>query len=168
MDNFALIKFTQSIQQKKFILLFFTLSFLFIAPVNQLPAAWGSSRILAQNSLNKNQADELFRQGKQQSRNGNLQAALISWKRALQIYRDIKNLGGVGKTLEVIGVTYTYLGDDEKAIKYHEQSLAIAKQLNSPRAIANTLGNLGIAYSNLGNYQKSVEFYEQSLAISKR
>ena len=57
MDNFALIKFTRSIQQKKFILFFFTLSFLFIAPANQLPALSGCYLILAQISPNKILAD---------------------------------------------------------------------------------------------------------------
>ncbi|WP_413168110.1 tetratricopeptide repeat protein [Capilliphycus salinus ALCB114379] len=62
---------------------------------------------------------------------------------------------------------YDRLGQDQKAIEFHQQSLAIAQELGFRPGIATSLNNLGIAYEGLGQYQKAIEFHRQSLMVKQ-
>jgi len=62
---------------------------------------------------------------------------------------------------------YDSLGEYEKAIAFHEQSLAVKREIGKRQGEATSLGNLGSAYDSLGEYEKAIVFREQSLAISR-
>ncbi|MBP5971887.1 tetratricopeptide repeat protein [Brasilonema sp. CT11] len=68
--------------------------------------------------------------------------------------------------LTSLGNAYESLAQYQKAIDYHQQSLAISLEIGDRKGEANSLGNLGNAYRYLGQYQKAIDYYQQSLAIS--
>lgn len=66
-----------------------------------------------------------------------------------------------------LGLAYGAKGDLEKAIKYHEKSLAIRVKAFGPKhpGVAVTYNNLGNAYRNMGEHDKAIEHYQKSQEI---
>ena len=123
-------------------------------------------QVLAQNPAGREaEADRLFKQGLQQARMSQLEAAIESWQQALIIYREIKNPQGEGWTLGNLGLAYLNLGDYTKAIEYQQQWLAIARSIKDRQNEGQALGLLGFVYLSLGDYAKAIEYQQQKLAI---
>eukprot|EP00058_Branchiostoma_floridae_P017868 XP_002603357.1 hypothetical protein BRAFLDRAFT_80350 [Branchiostoma floridae] len=63
------------------------------------------------------------------------------------------------------------IGDHNKAISYHEQSLQMDQIIYGENTahpdIASSLDNLGLAWSDLGDYKKAVSYHEQSLQMER-
>ncbi|CCI05075.1 Similar to tr/Q110T9/Q110T9_TRIEI Tetratricopeptide TPR_2 (fragment) [Microcystis aeruginosa PCC 9443] len=70
-------------------------------------------------------------------------------------------------SLTSLGNAYNSLGEYQKAIEFHQQSLAIKRKIGDRGGEAKSYGNLGSVYGSLGEYQKAIEFYQQSLAIER-
>ncbi|NCR03153.1 MAG: tetratricopeptide repeat protein [Microcystis aeruginosa LG13-03] len=68
-------------------------------------------------------------------------------------------------SLTSLGNAYTSLGEYQKAIEFHQQSLAIKREIGDRGGEAKSYNNLGSVYYSLVEYQKALEFYQQSLAI---
>ena len=68
-------------------------------------------------------------------------------------------------SLTSLGIVYRSLGEYQKAIEFHQQSLAIKREIGDRGGEANSYMGLGNVYYCLGEYQKAIEFYQQSLAI---
>jgi len=113
------------------------------------------------------EADRLMKQGIQQYRTSQFQAALNSLQQALEIYRAIKNRQGEGLALGILGAIYGSVGNHAKAIEYSQQYLAIAREIKDRQEEYVALRNLGSAYSYLGNYAKAIEYLQQYLAIAR-
>jgi tetratricopeptide (TPR) repeat protein len=74
-----------------------------------------------------------------------------------------------------LGLAYSNKGEYDKAIGYHEKSLAIklkrleAEHQECYRAVYSDVGasynNIGGVYDNKGEYEKAIGYYEKSLAI---
>ncbi|TFI55297.1 tetratricopeptide repeat protein [Mastigocladus laminosus UU774] len=71
-----------------------------------------------------------------------------------------------GASLTSLGNAYHSLGEDQRAIDFHQQSLDITTQIGDRSEQANSLNNLGNAYYSLGKYQRAINFYQQSLDIT--
>ena len=69
----------------------------------------------------KKEADRFLDLGNQQFNVSQFEAALNSWQKALQIYREIKDRKREGNALGGLGIAYYSLGNYPKAIDYHEQ-----------------------------------------------
>ena len=59
------------------------------------------------------------------------------------------------------------LGNYEKAIEFHQQSLRFAKEMRNKGSEGAAYTNLGNAYHSFGDYKKAIEFHHQSLSIAK-
>ena len=55
-----------------------------------------------------------------------------------------------GRSVVNLGNTYYWMGDFDKAIKYHTQHLAIAKEVRDLKGEGRAYGNLRIAYQRAG------------------
>ncbi|WP_324616390.1 CHAT domain-containing protein [Lusitaniella coriacea] len=113
------------------------------------------------------EADRLLQQGIQQAQRSQFQAAIQSWRRALQLYREQGNRRGEGNSLNNLGNVYNSLGEYEKAIEFHQQSLTLVREIGNRAGESVSLNNLGLVYESLGEYEKAIEFYQQSLAIKR-
>ncbi|NEZ54444.1 tetratricopeptide repeat protein [Adonisia turfae] len=63
---------------------------------------------------------------------------------------------------------WTDLGDYDKAIDYHKQSLAIDEELGQMQGVGASLGNLGIIYSSIGEYETAIQYHEQHLKVARK
>jgi tetratricopeptide (TPR) repeat protein len=70
-------------------------------------------------------------------------------------------------SLTSLGNAYYFLGEYQKAIEFHQQSLAIKREIGDRGGEGKSYGNLGNVYDSLGEYQKAIEFHQQSLAITR-
>jgi tetratricopeptide (TPR) repeat protein len=66
-----------------------------------------------------------------------------------------------------LGTIYGFLGDEKKALSYHEEALAIARQLGQRSNEGVWLNNLGNRHYYLGDIQRAQGYYKQALAIAK-
>ncbi|MBD2620699.1 ATP-binding protein [Microcystis flos-aquae FACHB-1344] len=71
------------------------------------------------------------------------------------------------KSLNRLGLCYDSLGQYEKAIAYHQQSLEISEAMGDQQEVAISLGNLGNCYNSLGQYQKAIAYHQQHHDISE-
>ncbi|WZI66307.1 MAG: tetratricopeptide repeat protein [Gloeotrichia echinulata IR180] len=78
-------------------------------------------------------------------------------------------------SLTSLGNAYLYLGQYQRAIEFHQQSLDISREIgDSPEERLRqrnseglSIMNLGNAYLSLGQYPQAIEFLQQSLDISR-
>ena len=114
----------------------------------------------------KKEADRFLDLGNQQFNVSQFEAALNSWQKALQIYREIKDRRGEGTALGNLGVAYYLLGNYPKAIDYHEQSLAIAREIKDRNGEYIALNNLGATLAKT-DPELAIVFYKQSVTVSE-
>jgi tetratricopeptide (TPR) repeat protein len=72
-----------------------------------------------------------------------------------------------GAVLGNLGLAYSHLGEQRKAIEYYEKALKIDREIGDRRGEGADLGNLGVSYSQLGETRKAIEYYEQALKIDR-
>ncbi len=70
--------------------------------------------------------------------------------------------------LNGLGLAYYSLGEYDKAINYHQQSLQIAIEIGDRYGEGNALGSLGNAYLSLGEYDKAIKYHQQHLQIARQ
>ena len=70
-------------------------------------------------------------------------------------------------TLNNIGLAYSNLREQQRALDYFNQSLLIGREVEDLNIEATTLNNIGLVYSNLGEQQRALDYYNQALPISR-
>ncbi len=85
----------------------------------------------------------------------------------MEIGQEIGNQPGIASSLSNLGNIYQSLGNYEKAIDYHSQSMEIGQTIGDKQVVTVSIGNLGNAYHALGDYQKAIDFYSQSIEIKQ-
>ncbi|MCH9020186.1 MAG: tetratricopeptide repeat protein [Proteobacteria bacterium] len=92
----------------------------------------------------------------------------ISWLEvSVGAARQLQDRFMEGNALGNLGVAYSHLGENHRAIEFFEQSLEIAREIGDRRGEGNALGNLGNAYAALGETRRAIEFHEQALKVSR-
>ncbi len=86
-------------------------------------------------------------------------------KRNQNKYPGLK--GQIKFILNNIGLAYTYLGNFDKALDYHYQSLLIREEEGDKKSIRNALNNIGLVFHNLNDDEKAIQNYLKALEISK-
>ena len=87
---------------------------------------------------------------------------VIAWEKA-----GLRDHWQYGAALTSLGNAYRNLGESQRAIPFHQQSLEIFKEIGYKQGEAASLGNLGIAYYSLGEYQRAIAFHQQHLDIAR-
>jgi CHAT domain-containing protein len=113
------------------------------------------------------EADRLFAQGLTESSNRTYDQALLTYTRALDLYREVKDREREGDALMAVADTYDFNGQDEKAISYYQQALEIEREIKDRRAEALVLNNTGNAFFDLSQYEKAISYYEQTLVLAR-
>ncbi|KAI8491912.1 hypothetical protein Bbelb_302850 [Branchiostoma belcheri] len=116
------------------------------------------------------QVDVLYELGSASCRRGDCETAKSFYERALGIGNTIDG-PTFASLLGNIGACWNQLGDQRKAISYHEQSLKMEKDMygqTTPHPhIASSLHNIGSCWYKLGDQRKALSNYEQSLKMMK-
>ncbi|MCT7986621.1 CHAT domain-containing tetratricopeptide repeat protein [Laspinema sp. A4] len=116
----------------------------------------------------KQEAERLLNLGIEQYQRSQIRDALQSWEQALEIYQQIGDKAGEGKTLVSLGTVYGSLGEYAQAEQYYHQSLAIYRQLGNKAGESNALLGLGNIYNFLGDYAQADQYFRQSLEIFRQ
>ena len=122
------------------------------------------------------EAKQLLQSGIEHYQRSEFRTALSLWEEALSRFRlealrttlPQDSRRGEANALGNLGIAYYSLGDYERAIDFHQQSLDIAREIGDRLGEANALGNLGVAYHSLGDYERAIDFHQQSLDIDRQ
>ena len=98
---------------------------------------------------------------------GELQNALDSYLRSLEIWRELGNRQYEGSAVNNIGTAYTDLGEYEKSVPYFEQSANINQEVGDRLSLGFSLGNLADSYRRIGDFAKAEDYFKQSLVIKR-
>ena len=94
-----------------------------------------------------------------------LRKAIQRYDEALPLLRAAEDKLAEAVTLNRMGTTYWYLGENQKALEQHRQALSLSRALADRKEEANTLHNFGVVYWRLGDSRKALEYYSQALTI---
>jgi tetratricopeptide (TPR) repeat protein len=67
-----------------------------------------------------------------------------------------------------IGVVFTRMGDNNKAMDYYQYSLKVRRKLNDSLSIANMLNNIGILYADEKKFDTAAMYYNEALEIERK
>jgi CHAT domain-containing protein/Flp pilus assembly protein TadD len=87
---------------------------------------------------------------------------------ALNLYKEIGDELGIGRTLNNIGITYIQQEDFEQALLYLEDAYLSKKKSGVISDIANTINALSFTHESLGNLDRAYDLARQALKICER
>ncbi len=96
---------------------------------------------------------------------GRPDSALVYYRRALSIRREIGDREGIGETIHNIAFVFADLGGQDSALAYYQQALAIRREAGDRAGEAGTLNNIGTSYQRLGRLDSALAYYRPALAI---
>ena len=123
-------------------------------------AAFGAER-------SANRANALYEIGITYKNLGQYLEALRHYSEALDIYRQLNDLGNQAVVLGNTGVLYGTMGDDERGIEYNQAALTLARKVKDRRGETIGLLNLADSYWRLGNRERAVQALEEDLALAR-
>ena len=97
----------------------------------------------------------------------NYQKALDFFQQAQTIQKD-GNRSQEADTLDLMGVTYSEMGQPQTALTYHQQSLKIQQQVGNVRREGVSLRNLGHVYLLLNQPDQALENLDAAITIFRR
>ncbi|MBX7156562.1 MAG: tetratricopeptide repeat protein [Bacteriodetes bacterium] len=101
-------------------------------------------------------------------RHSNNELALQITKEAVELCEHLGELRHMTFGLNTIGATYITLGEYNKALETHQQSLRIRQSIGDDHGAATSQMNIGNVYYLLGDFDKALDYYVQSLTLRKR
>lgn len=108
----------------------------------------------------------LFYEGEYFFRLGDLKQSLNHLTRCLQAPKnaDLQYLDAL--SYNIIGLIYSYLGQESISISYLLQALALNAELHLDRECAVSCANLGLIYGQLDIYDTALEYFDQALSYA--
>ncbi|CAH1799998.1 unnamed protein product [Owenia fusiformis] len=94
--------------------------------------------------------------------------AVQHYKNSLKISRKINDEIWVSVSLNNMGHLYHKMGDQMKALEYHQESLKMYRliHIDSPNIlVAKLLNNIGLVYKSLGDLTRALKYYQESLTM---
>lgn len=86
-------------------------------------------------------------------------------KRNQKKYPDLKKQ--IKLILNNAGLANMYLGNYDKALDLHYQSLTVREEEGDQKAIRTALNNIGLVFFNLKDYDRSIQYYLKAIKISE-
>ncbi len=126
------------------------------------PASGASSR---SNISVAGEAGTLDNLGRTYSDEGQGEAALGYFNKALPLYNEISERGGAALVLNDMGPAYAGIGEKQKALESYNKALDTWRALGSREGEALTLNNIGRLYRDLGQHQTALDYYNQALPV---
>ncbi|HEY9650534.1 MAG TPA: tetratricopeptide repeat protein [Coleofasciculaceae cyanobacterium] len=123
----------------------------------------------------KMSADRLFKEGVEQSVDGQNERAIKTFETALLIYQQIGDKSSIAETIYEIGQIYNKLEEYQQALNYYQQALPLQQELgdeNGEKASLNLMWELyykyGLQLSRQGQYREALDTFQQALAIANK
>jgi len=92
-------------------------------------------------------------------------AAVAAAQEALARYEALGEKRGMAASLNLIGSSYSDLGDYNKALSFYRRALAVREELGDKEGIARSLYNMGSLNWRQGDYAEALSFYGRALAL---
>jgi len=95
--------------------------------------------------------------------------ALIYFQRALQVFKQMKDLKKIGQVLSHMASIHVKMADNQKALKCFRDALVLQQKSLKGESleIADTLHNIGNCEAKDGEFEKCLDIYAESLRIKK-
>ncbi|MGI0491621.1 CHAT domain-containing protein [Alkalinema pantanalense CENA528] len=129
-----------------------------IEPIRQVAQA---TEVQQPPQSQKTEANQLIRQGLQQFKSKQFDAARQSFEQALAIYRQIKDRRGEIKALQNLGKAYQELSQNDKAIEVLQQAAQISRDNNYLKPEKQVLWELVKLYSKQEKLTQVIEVLQQ-------
>lgn len=113
-------------------------------------------------------ADTLDLLGELATEEGNYSIAPAFFKEALQIFRELKDLNGIGDMLMQLGWAYMRIGQYESAAAHMSEVLTLFREAGHTSFLGFTLSGLGELAIRQGQFERATEFLEESLTIRRQ
>lgn len=109
------------------------------------------------------EAMRLYQEGSKNS----LEMSLQKLQQARPLFQSINDASGEATTLGTIGVIYSSLGENQKALDNLALALPLYRAIGDRDGEAVTLNNIGAVYSSLGEKQKALDSYALALQLRR-
>lgn len=131
--------------------------------IEELRAATGQdkSRVAAGRAFAA--GTELYRQGTAESR----RKAIERYQESASFRRAAEDRAGEATALYMIGASYSFLGDKQKALDFCDRALPLARAAGDRKAEAYTLDIMGDVHNNFGDKRKALELFNQALPLRR-
>jgi len=87
-------------------------------------------------------------------------------KRAIELFRSEKNMIGIAKCWNILGINQNTLGKYQESTNFLNKALKIFEEFEEESAILAVQGNIGNIYYSLGKYDTAIIFYNKLLEYS--
>jgi len=104
--------------------------------------------------------------GNVETSRGNFKSALGYYKLAIEIQKESKDMVGLGKTYNSVGISLIRQAKYDDALIYLEKSLTIFEVAKINKYLIKILNNIGHVYGEKGFYFKAIEYFEKSSMIA--
>lgn len=81
--------------------------------------------------------------------------------KSLKIFEKYKDQQKVAHILMTNGINFSYAGNYNESIRYHQKSIEIYKKLNLPAGVLSNLNNIGNTYLISKNYKEALKYFQQ-------
>jgi tetratricopeptide (TPR) repeat protein len=112
-------------------------------------------------------ADALFLRADNFETRNKFPDAIGAAGQALTIYEQIKQAKKVILTLQLLGVIYYKMSDNETSKKHLERSLSLSEQIQDEKSKMKSLNSLAIIYG-MQDTKKAIAYYEQAIRIVQK
>ncbi|MBS1562124.1 MAG: tetratricopeptide repeat protein [Bacteroidetes bacterium] len=96
---------------------------------------------------------------------GEYPLALDHLHRALAMFEELGDKGGVAWTTDALGTVRMRSGDYPAALEYYLRALAMLAELNDQDSVATVTGNIGLVYNRIGDHAAALTHHHQALEI---
>lgn len=117
------------------------------------------------NSHKKKAADAYITRGKYANYFLLYEDALISFKKAFEIYEEINDVEGQIESLSRQGKIHKNIGNYAHALPMYYDAHELARLNGLPNELAAASVNIGIVLKNQGNYKDAIEYYTRAKEI---
>ena len=94
--------------------------------------------------------------------------ALKHFQRALKIFEELRDKGGVSLCLNNMGAIFYDQGDYGDALEYFQRALKIFEELGDKSGISECFINTGLCYEELGDQKRANELYEEGAKLCEK
>ncbi len=98
---------------------------------------------------------------------GQIDEAIVYFKEAQKIQKELNDIYGWAVGLQNLGNIYFNQGKIEEALKTYGLSLKLYEQIGNKKGIADAFLNLGTIHDNQGNTDEAMDYYTRSLEMKK-
>jgi non-specific serine/threonine protein kinase len=98
---------------------------------------------------------------------GDYDRAAVFLQEAMQLFREVNDIWGIGETHMELGWAAMRSGDYPLAASHLEDFLTLSRQVGDPTQVALALSGLGEVAIRQGQYGRAVSWLEQGLALNR-